>query len=77
MIRHHTSRKQGDLNLLEAGYEEKALHPPSSSGESKWGGAWAKAGFNKTEAVGADRRRSRDVITLISKNSGIDYFFFP
>ena len=23
---------------VEAGYEEKALHPPSSSGESKWGG---------------------------------------
>ena len=40
------------------------------------GGAWAKAGCNKTEAVGADRGRSRHVITLISKNSGIDFIIF-
>ena len=32
--------------------------------------------LNKTEAVGADKRRSRHVITIISKNSGIDFFIF-
>ena len=58
----------------ETGYWERALHPPPF-GENKWG-AWARVGCNKIEAVGADRRRSRHVITLISKNSGIDYFFF-
>ena len=55
---------------------KRNIAPPSSTVERKRGrGALAKAGLNKNQAVEADSCRSRHVITLISKNSGIDYFF--
>ena len=44
-----TSRKQGDLNFLEAGYEEKHCTPPLPlSKENGGGGHWQKRVETKT-----------------------------